>query len=362
MAGDNNTLKKSRFPYIYEALVWLFYVCIYKYSYFIDTPSKIPMKREYFPYPILILFAIVSTLYVIPFYRLAAPYLLKKKKYVWLTVTLVIYFLYASKISCWLSAVIFAKSATDPGLIFFLQNKEAYYRFTLSHVFGGDYNLLLTDLIAFMSIVFMRSAFENEQKKHLLEKDNLVLQLESLKAQLHPHFLFNTLNSIYSMSITGAKETPEFILRLSNMMRYILYDCQQNSVLLEKDIEFLDNYLEMEKKRYPNAEIDFKIIGETGSKKIAPLLFIPFAENCFKHGAHRLNDRGFVTGTLTIKEDVVVFIISNDVFTVPDQKTKYGGVGIENVKKRLALYYPDKHKLTIDNNNKTFTVTLTINL
>jgi LytS/YehU family sensor histidine kinase len=209
-------------------------------------------------------------------------------------------------------------------------------------------------------VAAMRYAFENEQRKRLLERDNLLLQLESLKAQLNPHFLFNTLNSIYGMSITGSKETPHFILRLSDMMRYILYDCRQNKVPVEKDMEFLQNYFEMEKKRYPNAGIHLSVKGHGDSSLIAPLLLIPFAENSFKHGAHRLNDKGFVNSELLVSDKKLEFAIENDIFNTVKENEKYGGVGIENVKKRLALYYPDHHELKITNDKDHYKVELKI--
>jgi LytS/YehU family sensor histidine kinase len=210
----------------------------------------------------------------------------------------------------------------------------------------------------------MRYAFETEQKKHALERDNLVLQLETLKAQLHPHFLFNTLNSLYGMSLTGEPDTPAYILRLSDMMRYILYDCQQNQVPLEKDIEFLDNYLEMEKKRYPQANITFTVEHLGNDKQtIAPLLLIPFLENSFKHGSHRVMDSGLIEGKLVISGSQLHFHLSNSVIlSTLQQKTKYGGVGIENVQKRLSLYYPGRHELQISHDENKYTVNLKIAL
>lgn len=371
MDKSNRIDKKSRFPYIYELFIWFIYVCLFKYSFYVEAAPIPHGLRVNFPYPQLMLYAIGMTLYTIPFYRWLAPLLLRKRKYGWFFLAAILYFGFIAKWAGWLVSIVFYSLSSDPVL-------TAYYEYQYlnlaARAFGiafWNINLLVTDLIAFLSLTFTWFAFENERKKFQLEKDNLVLQLESLKAQLHPHFLFNTLNNIYGMSLTGNKETPAFILRLSDMMRFILYDCQQNQVTLEKDIEFLENYLAMEKKRYPAATIQFTVSGDAAGKHIAPLLFIQFLENSFKHGAHRLNDTGFIHGSLTVAGDSLTFVLRNDVFTAshltPTLKGKgesqqYGGVGIENVRKRLALYYPGKHTLTINAGNNIFEVTLTISL
>jgi sensor histidine kinase YesM len=360
--------KKSRFPYIYELLLWLIYVCLYKYSYYVEA-APIPHGLHLnFPYPQLILYAIAMTLYTIPFYRWLAPMLLRKRKYGWFGLATLLYFGLGAKWAGWLVSFIFHALSTDPVLVKYYEYQYLNLAYRSQGIALWDLNLLVTDLIAFLSLTFTWYAFENERKKHLLEKDNLVLQLESLKAQLHPHFLFNTLNNIYGMSLIGDKQTPDFILRLSDMMRFILYDCQQNKVALEKDIAFLDNYLEMEKRRYPAADIQFTVTGDATGKQIAPLLFIQFLENSFKHGAHRLNDTGFIHGSLTVHSNSLTFELRNDVFAVPTPanmpaaQKQYGGVGINNVRQRLALYYPGKHTLTIHSDNTIFEVRLTLSL
>lgn len=225
---------------------------------------------------------------------------------------------------------------------------------------GWDFQILLTDLIAFTSVVVMRFAFENEKKKRLLEKDVFRLQLDALNAQLNPHFLFNTLNSIYGMSLTGSKDTPQYVLRLADMMRYTLYDCRQDKVDLEKDLAFTENYVAMEKKRYPLSDISFTISNSNTGGLIAPLLVIPFIENSFKHGGHRLNDRGFIHAHLTVDDRELHFVVENDIMIATVPATGSGGVGLENVKKRLQMYYPAKHHLKIENTGTTFKVDLTI--
>lgn len=357
---------------VYELLVWLIYVCIYKYDLFARS-AYLPRLYVNFPFPQLILYSLATTLYVLPFYRLIAPWFLRRRRYVLLFVTTLVYFIVFSKYLNWGVSYLFLHFNTDPAMTRFYRMEFWWYNIT-ARSRGTRIPEMLIDMLVFYSVLFLRWATENERKKYALEKDNLMLQLETLKAQLHPHFLFNTLNSIYGMSLTGAKETPAFILRLSDMMRYVLYECKGNQVPLEKDIHFLSNYLEMEKKRYPQADIQFDIDGPFDGT-VAPLLLIPFVENSFKHGAHRVVDSAFIRGEVRVSGAVgadeagmgrgteLIFHLRNSVLPVtPQQKTPYGGVGIENVRKRLALYYPGRFDLQINTDDAIYSVDLKIQL
>jgi sensor histidine kinase YesM len=258
---------------------------------------------------------------------------------------------------------LFGRLNPAPALDTFYRKEFEWYAHNLfsKGIRGADQ---LIDVLAFFSILFLRWAFENEQKRSRLERDHLVLQLETLKAQLHPHFLFNTLNSLYGMSLMGDGETPAYILRLSDMMRYVLYDCQGNQVPLDKDLAFVRNYLEMEKKRYPAANISFEIVTPHSEKAIiAPLLLIPFLENSFKHGSQRITDSGFIRGMVDLSNGNLHFYLVNGVLGGgPLRQAPYGGVGISNVRKRLALYYPERHTLAITSNEELYSVDLTIQL
>lgn len=351
---------KSSFPLIYEGMVWVLYTALYKYAYYLGL-LRAPKTYENFPYIQMMLYALAMTLYVIPFYRWLAPSLLNKKKYGWLMVLTLCWFLFVPKLSNVCVSYIFMKG-NGPGYYreFFTGWHLLHTRNALQLLRGYDFQVLLTDLIAFTSVAITRFAFDNERKKRLLEKDVFRLQLDALNAQLNPHFLFNTLNSIYGMSLSGSKDTPQYVLRLADMMRYTLYDCREDKVELEKDLAFTENYVAMEKKRYPASDIQYSVSNSNGGVLIAPLLLIPFIENSFKHGAHRLNDRGFIHAQLKIDEEKLHFIVENDIMIAPALLTDSGGIGIDNVKKRLQMYYPNKHHLKIENTGTTFKVVLTI--
>jgi sensor histidine kinase YesM len=352
--------KKSKFPLIYECIVWLIYTALYKYSYYINV-AKIPTRNHPdFPHQQLLVYALMMTLYIVPFYRWLAPLLLQQKKYGWLILLTVAWFLFVSKISNLAVSYIFLQS-NDPGSYHvFYESQFLRYKNHARHFLGWDLQILVTDLIAFSSVALTRYAFDNERNKRLLEKENFNLQLDGLKAQLNPHFLFNTLNSIYGMSLTGNKDTPQYVLRLADMMRYMLYDCREKKVAIEKDIEFTENYVAMEIKRYPDSDIRFTVTNNSKDMLIAPLLLIPFVENSFKHGAHRLNDRGFIHADLTADRDRLLFVVENDIFAIAGKQP--GGIGIENIKKRLQLYYPGQHDLEIENTGTVYKVKLAISL
>jgi len=348
------------FPLLYELMVWVLYVGVYKYSYFLEQSGGSPDSRTTFPHPSVLLYACALTVYIVPFYRWLLPKYLSNRKYGTLAIVSILFFWLVPKISNWFICSVFLYCTHDQSLAAFYDAQLFIYRIQVKHFLGWDLSILFTDFVVFGSVAAVRYSFEIEQRKRLLEQDNLHLQLDALKAQLNPHFLFNTLNSIYGMSITGSTETPSFILRLSHMMRYVLYDCRQEKVPVEKDVAFLEDYFEMEKKRYPSADIRLSIIGHAESSLIAPLLLIPFVENSFKHGAHRLNDKGFVDGILLISDETLEFSIENDIFNAIGQREGYGGVGVENVKKRLALYYPGCHELKITHDNERYKVDLKI--
>lgn len=351
----------SRFPLFYEIAVWMVYTALYKYVFFIER-ARLPNKDfDDFPHLQLLLYALAMTLYVIPFYRWIVPVFFARGKHGWLIPVTIAWFLFVAKLSNFFVSNIF-NWINGPGIYKAFYAREAeIYAHRLSRLTGWDLKILLTDLIAFGSVALMKFAFENERRKRRLEKENLQLQQHVLQSQLNPHFLFNTLNSIYGMSLAANKDTPEYVLRLADMMRYILYDCREGKVPLEKDIAFTENYVAMEMKRYPGADIRFTVSRDNKDTRIAPLLLIPFVENSFKHGAHRFNDSGFIHADLRVANDVLQFVVANDIFVVPGlQQKEAGGIGIENARKRLELSYPGKHVLFIDNTGSKYKVSLTI--
>ncbi len=216
--------------------------------------------------------------------------------------------------------------------------------------------------IVFDIVRFYSKWFKSERKAVQLEVEKLNLEKDFLKAQLNPHFLFNTLNNLYGLSLRGDEQTPQVITQLSEMMRYTLYESNAPKVPVDKELQYLKNYVLLEKMRYKNntdiiCEIDDSNIG---SRVIAPLLTFTFVENAFKYGLKTKNE-GFLKMNISIAGNVFYFSIVNDK-QEKDMHKEFGGIGLLNVRKRLELLYPDKHDLKIEDRGKTFYVTLMINL
>src|SRR6056297_3213 len=213
---------------------------------------------------------------------------------------------------------------------------------------------------------------EDQRRMRELEKENLQSELKFLRSQINPHFLFNTLNSLYALTLKKSDLAPEMLIRLSEIMRYMLYDCNEPKVLLDKEVKFMGSYVELERLRYgEDVEIDFKVEGGIQDQKIAPLLFIPFFENAFKHGLSNRIGQGWISISFLFQEEMVTLLIENSVPEEKDQhmwvqksksKSDSSGIGLENIKRRLNLLYPDEHTLDIEKSPKQFKITLTINL
>lgn len=216
--------------------------------------------------------------------------------------------------------------------------------------------------ILFDIIKFYSKSFRSERKALTLEVEKLNLERDFLKAQLNPHFLFNTLNNLYGLSLRNDEHTPEVITQLSEMMRYTLYESNTELVPLEKELQYLQNYVRLEKMRYKqDANIVCEIHEEQANgQMIAPLLTFTFVENAFKYGLKRRNC-GFITMIISVNGNNFYFSVRNDK-PETEKISELGGIGIDNAKKRLQLLYPSRHTLSIVDSGKTFSVELTINL
>lgn len=207
----------------------------------------------------------------------------------------------------------------------------------------------------------------SQRKMRELQTENMQSELKFLRSQVNPHFLFNTLNSLYALTLKKSDKAPEIVIKLSEIMRYMLYECNEPTVPLEKEIKYMKNYVELEKLRHGNdAKIVFECSGEVSKQKIAPLMFIPFFENSFKHGISNQLRKGFVHIYLNVDQDEISMDISNSKAPKADEKpleqNSSGGIGLKNVKRRLHLLYPNKHKLKIEDEERKYRVQLDIKL
>jgi signal transduction histidine kinase len=220
--------------------------------------------------------------------------------------------------------------------------------------------IFITTIFLFLSTVlkFTIDWFLNGRIQRDLENQRLTAELSFLKSQINPHFLFNSLNSIYSLAYQKSDTTPEAILKLSEIMRYMLYECNDNKVELSKELQYLQNYIDLQKIRFGNkAFIDFQVKGEVTNQHIVPLLLISFIENAFKHGI--ANDATSpIKLKINLEDGHLYFFIQNKKHT--HNRDSSGGIGLNNVRRRLDLLYPGKYNLEIRDEADTYTCQLSL--
>ena len=214
--------------------------------------------------------------------------------------------------------------------------------------------------------------FKNLRERQELLMQNMQSELRFLRSQINPHFLFNTLNNLYALTLKKSELAPEIVLKLSEMMRYMLYESNEKEVPLANEIAYLRNYLDLEKfRKTQDFSINFRVEGSPENKKIVPLLFIPFIENAFKHGLSQHTSHGFIDILLRIENNRLYFRVENSKGNSPASQTqlpqqrsksKSGGIGLANVRRRLELLYPKKHKLKIQDKKDIFVVDLQLTL
>jgi two-component system LytT family sensor kinase len=197
-------------------------------------------------------------------------------------------------------------------------------------------------------------------KQIMVEKLNA--EVNFLRAQVNPHFLFNILNNLYALTLKQSALAPDVVLKLSAMMEYMLYDSNDEKVLLEKELTYLHNYIELERLRFEDAaEINVTTDTVAAGQKIAPLLLLPLVENAFKHGLSKQTENGWLKVVINVDGATLTATVDNSKPSSAPYKSK-GGIGIVNLKKRLKLLYPDTYKLELEDNKDTFKATLIINL
>ena len=228
---------------------------------------------------------------------------------------------------------------------------------TLYFIISYTLNRILFTIIGFAFLI--RSLQQDEQLK-IVKEQQLISELTFLKAQLQPHFFFNTLNNIYSLALQQSKETAPLVAKLAEMMRYILYKADENLVLLKEEVEFIRNYVEVENIRYRSSiSINFEAQGIDEDTKIGPLLLLPFIENAFKHGIEDEQQEGFVRIVICKMESELILEVEN---SIASKVAVFGGIGLINVKKRLDILYPERYKLIVHNDGKIYQVSLTLEM
>jgi len=214
------------------------------------------------------------------------------------------------------------------------------------------------------SVKYYRRGIKQQYRLQEAESKQLQTELALLKSQVNPHFFFNTLNNLYALSLDQSERVPDVILKISDLMRYVLESSNNKEVELAQEINFLQNYLSLEKLRLSdNHDIQFNVAGNLDGKLIAPMLLIPFVENSFKHGVSTSASSNFVHINLKIEGNDLFFSIENNKQENEQANKQVSSKsGLKNVTRRLELLYPGRHKLVIEENKKMYQVNLKIKL
>jgi two-component system LytT family sensor kinase len=309
----------------------------------------------------LVLLNILGLPVIVLFYRLYLPCTIGQKRYsmflLLFPVYLVVYELWNRLTSLALIAMPFIPKG-------YRENLQYAHPEDFSHgYFNQTIGYTSLVLLAATSIYVIRLLFKNQQNLSTVETEKLRLELDHLKSQVQPHFFFNTLNNMYSLSVQKSPKTSEMIADLSGIMRYVLYNSQQDKVLLEKEVNFIKSYIHLENVRHDNPDaIEFLVQGDISNMDIEPLLFLPLIENAFKHSLQKNLTDKWVKLVLAVDEEELIFQTTNPVAEGENTSEQEGGIGLKNVRKRLELLYPNRHQLIVHQANNVFTVTLTLEL
>jgi hypothetical protein len=348
------------FPYNHDAVVtkadWL---------HIFPTDIAVALKSDRFVYSY-----IVSILLIVNFYYFNKGYLIpnvlaKKKTMFYIAIVTACFFLYLTILYIivlnsnehreWLNSEDFRNYLKK-----MLARNPAYIQPGPRYFSPGPIAVFLLVFVVGLGSNVVNQWFSAEDKKEEISKQQLQTELSFLKSQVNPHFLFNSLNSIYSLSVSNSKQTSDAVMKLSRILRYTLEEAKNNMVNLGHEVEFIKNYIELQKIRLTdNVSIKFVTKGDIGSVSIAPLMLIPFIENAFKYGVSTHNESN-VCAEIDAQDRDIRFTCTNTNFPTIALKNKGTGTGISNTKRRLELLYPDKHTLDIKETAETYSVTLII--
>lgn len=333
-------------PLLFNIGLWLFSFII---LLFVFSKGIKPIKVDYI-YTISFLIAVaipvLLNLYVL------IPYLLKKERYLIYIFSFITNLILFTLLHTWLFEPLMDKLFAN---YFFVSYHSETRLIIIYSIF-----LVGTTLIKLSEDWF----YFNQNENRLLKEQNklIQLQLSSLRAQINPHFLFNSLNVIYALSVQKKEGIQDAIVQLSDILRYVIYDSNTQRVSLKEELTLLKNYIEFQKFRVHGFEnISFKIIVENEAYKIYPMLLLPLVENSFKHGVKGNVKDTFIKIELTQKGDEFNFRIENNSLDETELTAYSSGVGLENISKNLDIVYPNAHVFNTTNKNGIFSAQLTIN-
>ena len=353
---NNQLFKKVISNRVLSHLVfWMVFTCFFGIMYGLHEKNKLheELLSQLIILPAYLLLVYPSLYVIIP------KFLLKQKILIsvaFVAILMVLSVLAIRSIAWFIIYPYFYQDGlTCEGCSFWMVYKFLYYSIMLSAV------LFLTTFIKMIKLWY-----QNQKNTQSLEQEKLEAELKFLKGQIHPHFLFNTLNNLYALTLKNDERAPEVVLKISELMNYMLYETNSEWVSLEKELNYLKNYISLERIRYgKRVEVNFNTSGEIHNQKIAPMLLLPFVENSFKHGVSGQVDDAWVEIDLSVKANRLVLKVENSrpTLEVNHSDRDYAkGIGLKNVKRRLELLYENEYELKVFDEAETYLVVLKLNL
>lgn len=346
----SNTLSLLKRPIVYHTLFWLFYFSINVLrwgSYFDDYLYS--FQSNLVEFPLHMILAYFNLYYLMP--RLI-PNKIGLFAFLVLLSTLIIVFIRIVVTYELVTTDVYRESNLDENL------------FGINYIVAAYIGELYVVGIA-SSVKLTKDWIVQKNRSNELEKANLETELAFLRSQVQPHFFFNTLNNLYSLTLDKSDRAPDTVLKLSELMSYVVYEAKKRKVSLVKEINHIQNYLDLERLRYGDRlDMVFEITGEIEGIEIAPVLLLPFVENSFKHGVGNQLEAIPIKISIDAKPNQLIFTVENDRLAEGESNDlispEYHGVGLKNTKRRLEILYPNRYELSIEAVDEKFITILKI--
>jgi len=348
---DFSKILYKKYRIAFHVLFWIVGVSVYTLIYgSYENEYFIEFKKNIYALPIKMA-ATYSLMYIL------IPHLLYKNKYFLFVIALVA------------SAVLFSTAE------WLWLDEFTFHDYDIRDQEVAERNIAFPILVSIIhiypialaaaSIKIVKVWFNNVKKTQQLENEKLDAELKFLKSQIHPHFLFNTLNNLYALTLKKSEQAPEIVLKLSDLLSYILYEGNVETISLSNELKSLNNYIELEQLRYgKKLTLTKKVDGCLVGKSIAPLILLPFIENSFKHGANSGINNPVISILIKITDDKLHLKVENSKLTAEINKDhpNNSGIGMKNVKRRLDLLYKDAYTLDIEESANNFKIDLSLDL
>ena len=341
----------AKFKISTHFLFWFCSIVFAISAFYVASDHKLVLNSDLFLRALIpnigFAFAVYINLYLL------IPKFLKNKNYIFYTFWLIILL----ALSAILIQLIFAYLLKTRSFA------DQFRNMFSSHFFTALFYVGVTSLFKFVKDWIQLQ--EIKLKITQIEREKLEAELNTLKSQLNPHFLFNSLNNIYSLALINSPRTPEIILKLSDLMRHVLYESRENFIPVKDELNFLSNFIELQKIRLNNEiEIQYSIEGDIPDAKVIPLIFEPFIDNAFKHGLRNPAPSPYIHVSIYFQRDTMRFKLENNFDCTKLNKTsKSSGIGLKNIERRLEfLYSPGAYKYEVIRTENTFTILLEVQL